>query len=184
MNEQQWYFAQNGQQQGPVLESALRQMLATGQLSAGDVVWRQGLPQWVAAGSVPELMPAPAGPGVPPPVPYPAPGYPPQQAVPLGYAGPQPAYGVPPTDIGQDPGMRWLLPVGRSGWAIAAGYLGLFSFVPFFAPIALIISVVALMDIKKHPQRHGMGRAIFGLVMGILGSALICIMLIALASGR
>jgi hypothetical protein len=26
---------------------------------------------------------------------------------------------------------------------------------------------VAVRDIKKHPERHGMGRAIFGLVMGM-----------------
>ena len=80
--------------------------------------------------------------------------------------------------------MRWLLPVGRSGWAIAAGYLGLFSVIPIFAPIALIISIVAIRDIKKNPQRHGMGRAIFGLVMGILGSLGLCMMVVALASGR
>ena len=77
--------------------------------------------------------------------------------------------------------MRWLLPVGRSGWAIAAGYLGLFSFVPIFAPIALIISIVAIRDIKKHPQRHGMGRAIFGLIMGILGSIFLGFGLVVLA---
>ncbi len=126
--EQQWYFARGGQQQGPFPESTLRQLLATGELSPADAVWRQGMPQWVAAGSVPGLLPGHAGPGTAPPVP-PA-GYPPRGVVPIGYAGPQP-YGGPPAGIGQDPGVRWLLPVGRSGWAIAAGYLGLFSFVCF-----------------------------------------------------
>jgi hypothetical protein len=61
-----------------------------------------------------------------------------------------------------------LLPVGRSFWAIAAGYAGLFAvlFVP--APIALILGIIAIYDIKRHPDRHGMGRAIFGLVMGAI----------------
>lgn len=70
-----------------------------------------------------------------------------------------------------------LLPVGRSGWAIAAGYLGLFSLIILPAPIALIVSIVAIRDIRQsrtwdHPK-HGMGRAIFGLVMGILGTGLL-----------
>jgi len=181
--EQQWYFARAGQQQGPFPESTLRQLLATGQLSPADAVWRQGMPQWAPAGSVPGLMPGPVGPGA---APAPA-GYPPQAVLPIGYAGPQPAYGPyggPPSDIGQDAGVRWLLPVGRSGWAIAAGYLGLFSVIPIFAPIALIISIIAIRDIKKHPGRHGMGRAIFGLVMGILFSLGFCVMIVGLAAGR
>jgi hypothetical protein len=76
----------------------------------------------------------------------------------------------PAEDIGQNAGMRMLLPVGRSGWAIAAGYFGLFSFVVCPAPIALVLGLVAIRDIKRNPERHGMGRAVFGLVMGILGT--------------
>ena len=79
--------------------------------------------------------------------------------------------------------MRLLLPVGRSGWAIAAGYAGLFAFVVVPAPLALVLGVVAVMDIRKHPDRHGMGRAIFGLVAGGLGSVVLLIGLVALAGG-
>jgi hypothetical protein len=70
--------------------------------------------------------------------------------------------------------MRLLIPVGRSGWAIAAGYLGLFSLVLIPAPIAVIISIIAIRDVRRSKAtakvKHGMGRAIFGLVMGILGT--------------
>ena len=71
-----------------------------------------------------------------------------------------------------------LLPIGRSGLAIAAGYMGLFSvlFVP--APIALILGVMALMDISKHPEKHGMGRAIFAVVMGGIFSAILLLMIV------
>ena len=73
--------------------------------------------------------------------------------------------------------MRLLLPVGRSGWAIAAGYLGIFSLILFPAPVSLLISIIAIIDIRKsqsseHPM-HGMGRAIFGLLMGIIGTAIL-----------
>jgi hypothetical protein len=75
--------------------------------------------------------------------------------------------------MGENAGMRILLPVGRSIWAIAAGYAGLFSVLIFPAPIALILGIVAVIDIKKHPDRHGMGRAVFAIVMSILGPALV-----------
>jgi len=70
--------------------------------------------------------------------------------------------------IGENAVIRMLIPVGRSGWAIAAGYAGLFAMLFFPAPIALVLGIIAIRDIKKHPKRHGMGRAVFGLVMGIL----------------
>ncbi len=77
-------------------------------------------------------------------------------------------------DIGQNAGLRMVLPVGRSGWAIAAGYLGLFGLIIVPAPLALIISLIAIHDIRKHRHdpspRHGMGRAVFGLVVGVLGT--------------
>ncbi|MDR3636853.1 MAG: hypothetical protein P4L84_23815 [Isosphaeraceae bacterium] len=50
---------------------------------------------------------------------------------------------------------RMLLPVGRPASAIAAGYLGLFSFIPVFGPIALIVSLVALRTLKRHPELSG-----------------------------
>jgi len=64
-----------------------------------------------------------------------------------------------------------LLPVGRSVWAIVAGYLGLFSLLVCPAPLALIVSIVAMVDLRNHPEKHGWGRTIFGLIMGILGTA-------------
>lgn len=76
------------------------------------------------------------------------------------------------TDIGQDAGFRLLLPVGRSGWAIAAGYLGLISVLAVPAPFALLCSIMAIRDIRKNPKKHGMGRAVFGIIMSICGPLL------------
>ena len=83
----------------------------------------------------------------------------------------------PPSDIGQDAGMRMLLPVGRSGWAIAAGYFGLFSLIVIGAPFALICGILGVREIKKSQKtdqpKHGMGRAIFGIVIGGIVTLLI-----------
>jgi len=80
-------------------------------------------------------------------------------------------------------GMRMLLPVGRSVFAILAGYAGLFSLIFIGAPFALIFGILAIIDIKKHPEKHGMGRAIFGLVMGILFSIPLVLLLIGMIFG-
>jgi hypothetical protein len=82
-----------------------------------------------------------------------------------------------------DFGMRLLLPIGRSGWAIAAGYLGLFALIVVPAPAALIVSLVAIWDIRrsKHSAqpKYGMGRAIFGLITGLLGTGILLLILLS-----
>lgn len=61
----------------------------------------------------------------------------------------------PLPSVDDDPAIRMLIPVGRSGYAIAAGYFGLFSMIFFPAPIALMLGIVALRDIKQHPNKGG-----------------------------
>lgn len=75
--------------------------------------------------------------------------------------------------IDNDRLVRASLPVGRSGWAIAAGYLGLFSLLVVPAPLTLLTGIAGIIDIKKNPHRHGMGRCVFGIVTGVLGTALL-----------
>ncbi len=73
--------------------------------------------------------------------------------------------------------MRLLFPVGRSVWAIIAGYLGLLSVTLVIAPLAVICSVVAIVDIQKSKlgtkRKYGMGRAIFGILMGLIGTVIL-----------
>jgi GYF domain 2/Domain of unknown function (DUF4190) len=162
-----WYFAQGGNRMGPVSREELQRRVQAGEILPADLVWTQGMEQWQAAGSVPGLFPegyvAPAPP--PLPMPHAQPGF------------PQP----PPRPMGDDAMMRVLLPVGRSGWAIAAGYLGLLSFLGVFGPFALLTGILAVIDIRRNPQKHGMGRAVFGIVMGVLGSAALIFILFAAA---
>ncbi len=80
---------------------------------------------------------------------------------------------------GDDAAMRWILPVGRSPWAIAAGYLGLFALLVIPAPFALAAGIMAVRDIRANPSKHGMGRAIFGIVMGAIFSLILAALLVA-----
>jgi hypothetical protein len=82
-----------------------------------------------------------------------------------------------PERVGDSAAMRALLPVGRSWWAIAAGYLGLGAIVLYPAPLALLTGLLAVVDIRRHPERHGMGRAVFGILMGAVGSVLLLLWL-------
>ncbi len=69
-----------------------------------------------------------------------------------------------------DPSMGYVLPVNVSGWAIAAGYLALFSVLCLPSPAALFCGIMAVRDIRRKPKRHGLGRAWFGIVMGGIGT--------------
>src|SRR5829696_1043513 len=177
-NAVQWFYAHAGKQSGPVDEATFRAMAMRGEIAQNDLVWKSGMAHWAEASTVPELFPAPAqtpAPGEPPPLPLPAPPLSSQRMV--GYFAPP-----PPSDPGNDAKMRMLMPVGRTGLSIAAGYLGLFSVIPIFAPIAVIISLMAIRELRRKPNLHGMGRAVFGLVMGFVMSALALIGILAAVS--
>ena len=100
---------------------------------------------------------------------------------PQEHAYPRPMGG--PADANNDP-LRFVIPVNPSGWAVAAGYVGLVSVLMLPAPIAIILSVIALRDLKKNPQKTGQARAIFGLIMGIFFSLAFIAMLISINSSK
>lgn len=62
-----YMVAINGQQYGPYNFQQMQQMAQSGQINAQVLVWTQGMPQWVMAGSVPELAKLFAA--TPPPLP-------------------------------------------------------------------------------------------------------------------
>ncbi len=69
--------------------------------------------------------------------------------------------------------LRMLAPVGRSGYAIAAGYLGLFAILLIPSPLALVFGILGYNDIKRNPLKHGMGRVWFGIIMGGFGTVML-----------
>jgi hypothetical protein len=82
-----------------------------------------------------------------------------------------------------DDGMQYIVPVNTSALAILAGYVGLISVLCLPAPIALLLGVLALMQLKKNPKLHGHGRAWFAIVMGGIGTLCLAIGAIAMAVG-
>jgi hypothetical protein len=69
---EQWYYAHDGQQTGPVSTEEIKQLAASGQLQPGDMVWKQGMAAWSPASSVEGLLagaPGASSPGAPPSVP-------------------------------------------------------------------------------------------------------------------
>jgi len=54
---EEWFYAQQGRQLGPVPIDTLTAMLRNGQVAPTDLVWRQGMPNWAEARAIPELAP-------------------------------------------------------------------------------------------------------------------------------
>lgn len=63
-----WWYAKSGKQLGPFSGTELRSHAQRGEFSVTDLVWKEGLPNWVAAGTIKGLIPAPSK-SSPPPVP-------------------------------------------------------------------------------------------------------------------
>ena len=53
-----WWYRKNNSEAGPVDETTLQQMLASGNLGPDDLVWTEGMPQWAPARQAPGLLPA------------------------------------------------------------------------------------------------------------------------------
>lgn len=159
MGDVNWYYAVNGQRQGPVAFQQLQQLAATGRLTGVDLVWCEGMADWQAAGTINGIMPPPQAPpppqGPPPGVHYYG-GYP---QAPVQYHSPQamgPSY---------------------NGMAIAGFVLSF-----LFPLLGLIFSLVALNGMKQNRNDEGKGLATAGLIISIVLLSLGCLYFIGMAS--
>jgi hypothetical protein len=82
MSNRSWFYAANGQQQGPYPEAQLRDLITRGMVGADTLVWTEGMSGWQRAGDIPGLVP---GGGSSPPS-FAQPGGPPSVAT-GGYSG-------------------------------------------------------------------------------------------------
>lgn len=51
-----FFYMQGGQRIGPVSDSQLRKLLSSGQVQSEDLVWQQGMANWLPASQVPGLL--------------------------------------------------------------------------------------------------------------------------------
>ncbi len=103
----EWFYAKHGKQEGPVDTVALQAKVRSGEVAPTDLVWKEGMASWTAAGDVFELAAAPAAPVAPAPSPV-APG----PSVPSA-GGPAPAPGPvagQPAPIAHAPIANFLVP--------------------------------------------------------------------------
>jgi hypothetical protein len=137
-----WHYHQLGTKVGPVDLGQLQFLANTRQLSPTDMVWKQGMPEWIPAGRVPGLFQTSGGAVIQPAV-YPG-----------GGAGYERAAAEPPS---------------ISGLAIASLVLGVLWVCGLGSLLAIIFGAVALYQIRISKGRvTGAGLAIAGLVLGIV----------------
>ncbi len=64
MADRSWFYAADGQQQGPFPEAQLRDLIVRGTVRADTLVWTEGMSGWQRAGEIPGLAPGGSGPPV------------------------------------------------------------------------------------------------------------------------
>lgn len=69
MANDQWFYSKNGQRNGPVAGSILKQLARSGELAVSDLVWREGMAEWAPAAKVKGLFPEAVTAVAPPPLP-------------------------------------------------------------------------------------------------------------------
>lgn len=57
MAEVNWYYSHGEEQLGPLTASQLKKLAAAGKLAPADLVWKEGMDDWVAASSIDGLIP-------------------------------------------------------------------------------------------------------------------------------
>ena len=53
-----WFYAQGTNRQGPVPESEIKSLLASGRLAVSDLAWTEGMTNWAPISALPDLCPA------------------------------------------------------------------------------------------------------------------------------
>src|SRR5260370_42633770 len=62
MADRSWFYASQGQQQGPYPEAQLRDLIVRGIVRADTLVWSEGMAGWQKAGEIPDLASGGASP--------------------------------------------------------------------------------------------------------------------------
>lgn len=146
----------DGREYGPVSADVLRQWIAEGRANAQTRVLPEGESEWKLLGGLPEFMGA-------------------LGTVPTSIVSAVPGPIIAPATAPRNNPLA----VASLVLGILAVTLGLCCYGLPFNVAALVLSIIALVQISKDPQRHsGKGMAIAGLVLAILSFALAALLLI------
>jgi hypothetical protein len=144
---QSWYYHQFGATKGPVDFSRLQQLADAGEVVGEDLVWKEGMPEWIHAGRVPGLL------------------------RPTEVSAHAKAAAEPTVPQSHYAGMAE--PPRVSGLAVASLVLGILWLFGIGSLLAVIFGAVALHQIRiSHGRVTGTGLAVAGLTLGILFGAL------------
>src|SRR5947207_2797166 len=61
----EWHYSRGNEQHGPVSSAQLKEMATAGQLQPTDLIWKDGMPGWLAAGKIKGLFDASAATAAP-----------------------------------------------------------------------------------------------------------------------
>lgn len=138
-----WYYSIGDERHGPVSIIDLRQLALAGQLTMHDLVWKEGMADWVPLALQPEL-----------------------QMLRVGVAGAQPGNGSGATHLARTSGLAITsMTLGILGLPFSFCTIGVCSI------MAIVFGAVAMKDIaRSRGLITGRGMAISGLVMGIIGT--------------
>lgn len=143
-----WYFTFQGVKQGPVTSAQLRTMAAEGKIAPADLVWKDGLPDWIPAAKVRGLFQ--------------------NAAVPTANSHANPANPPQWRDAGGD-ATGGVIPY-KNPPALIAYYLGILALLPalgmIFGLIALVLGITGLRRRARTPQVRGAVHAWIGIILG------------------
>ncbi len=141
----QWYYAKNGQQLGPVNRDTLQDLATSGQLAPSDLVWTEGMPAWVPARSTPGLFPAAPTPGPAPVSTTPYQVKPPEEVTRPYIPRPEFERGPEPDEGDYTP--RYRTPAGPNKALIAVGAV-----VAVLVVIGVIVLIAVLAKGSDNPR--------------------------------
>lgn len=163
-----WYYSKNGAQLGPIGPAEMESKLKAGEIASTDLVWKEGMADWLPAGKVPEIQAL-----LSPPAPPSEPSYGERPAPVSPSASP---YAAPASPYSAATGVPVFSP--SSGLAIASMVCGIVSVITscvwciggLLALVAIILGHIAFSKAKADPSRFGgKGMAAAGLVTGYFG---------------
>lgn len=141
--EVEWYFQRDGERAGPVPQSRLTAMIAAHELTPYDMVWSEGLSEWMPIQSLPGLAPR-------------------DESAPLTAVSQTPQRRQPRTDFRE----RYR---GHSGLAIACLVISLIQVCGLNCPIAIVFGIASIQQIlRSNGQLQGMGFAIAGMSIAVV----------------